>query len=231
VNGTLEDKLVEAIGAYSYPAVTYDFVGGRELRFSSMNELDYHLQNLLKTDDVQSLKDGLSGILYWGHYLAGYRDSRVATFRRTVTDVQLQRAIRTFRLLDGPGLISLKKAALPQFSNMAFITKLRTFLDPVRYCVLDSKIAKLAPLTTRLKCHPTYIPVNRQNELVYTWWVDACFTIASSLHAKFRPVDVERGLFCLIEQRRIELAEELLFIRAGEATGHLFHSVVSFPET
>lgn len=163
----LEDKLVEAISGYGYPAVTYDFVGGRELRFSSMNDLDYYLQNLLDTDEAQSLKDGLSGILYWGHYRAGYRDYRVATFRRTVTDVQLQGAIGTFRLLDGTGLISLKRTALPQFSNMAFISKLRTFLDPGHYCVLDSKIAKLAPLATRLKCYRTYIPVNRQNELVY----------------------------------------------------------------
>jgi hypothetical protein len=231
VKEALEDKLVEAVSAYDYPAVTYDFVEGRERRFSGMNDLDYYLQCLLQTDDVRSLKDGLSAILYWGHYRAGYRDYRVAKFRGTVTDVQLQRAIGTFRILDGTGLISLKRAALPQFSNMAFITKLRTFLDPAHYCVLDSKIAKLAPLVTRLKCHRTYIPVNRQNELAYAWWVDTCFAIASSLRTKLRPVDVERGLFCLVEQRRIELAEELLLVGAGEATGSLPHSAVLFPET
>jgi hypothetical protein len=43
----------------------------------------------------------------------------------------------------------LKRISLPQFSKMAFISKLRTFLDPDHYCVLDKKIASLAPLAIR----------------------------------------------------------------------------------
>jgi len=31
------------------------------------------------------LKDGLSGIFYWGNYRAPYRDYRVANFRTGVT--------------------------------------------------------------------------------------------------------------------------------------------------
>ncbi|MBI3681400.1 MAG: hypothetical protein HY235_13535 [Acidobacteria bacterium] len=81
MNQTLEDKLVDAINAYDYPPVTYDFVERRERRFSSMSDLDQYLQNLLQASDVQSLKNGLSGILYWGHYRAGFRDHRVRTFR------------------------------------------------------------------------------------------------------------------------------------------------------
>jgi len=119
---------------------------------------------------VRSLKDGLSGIFYWGHYRAGFRDHRVTKFRTIVADMDLQSANEAIRVLDGTGLTSLKQLALPQFSNMAFITKLRTFLDPERYCVLDSKIANLTPLAIRLKRQRTYIPINAQNDRAYRWW-------------------------------------------------------------
>lgn len=214
MNQTLEDKLIDAIRAYDYPPVTYDFVEERERCFSTMRDLDSFLQHLLQASDLQSLKNGLSGILYWGYYRAGFRDHRVTTFRRTVADVRLQRASETFRVLDGTGIISLKKLDLPQFSNMAFITKLRTFLDPERYCVLDSKIAKLAPLATRLHRQRTYIPINLQNDRAYRWWVDTCFSLASRLQMKLRPVDVERGLFCLVDHSKLEFAEQLLAIGA-----------------
>jgi hypothetical protein len=141
MNKRLDSKLLEAISAYDYPPITYDFLQERECSFSSMIDLELFLQNLLQSGDVRSLKDGLSGILYWGHYRAGFRDHRVAKFRATVSDAELEYANEAIRVLHGTELIRLKDLTLPQFSNMAFITKLRTFLDPERYCVLDSKIA------------------------------------------------------------------------------------------
>ena len=210
MNQTLDDTLIEAISAYDYPPITYDFLEGRQRRFSSMIDLDHFLQTLLLSGDVRSMKDGLSGILYWGHYRAGFRDHRVMKFRTTVSDVELRSTNEAVRLLDGTGLVSLQQIALPQFSNMAFITKLRTFLDPERYCVLDSKIATLTPLAIRLKRQRTYIPINAHNDRAYGWWVDTCFSLASHLQMKLRPVDVERGLFYLVDHGKVDLAEQLL---------------------
>lgn len=207
-----EDTLTEAIKAYDYPPVTYDFAQEREVRFSTMRSLDDYLQNLLRTSDVLSLKDGLSGILYWGHYRTSYRDHRVREFRAGVADEQLQLAIETFQVLEGTGLMNLRKLALPEFRYMAFVTKLRTFLDPERYCILDSNVASLAPLAKRLKRQPTYIPITAQNDRAYTWWIETCRALASHLHTEptARPVDVERGLFYLVDHGKRDCAEQLL---------------------
>jgi len=210
MNRELGDKLLEARLAYDYPAVTYDFADGRERQFPSINDLDTYLQGFLRSNDLQKLRDGLSGLLYWGHYRAGYRDYRVAGFRNSVTDIGLRRAVEIFPTLQGVGLVALKRLGLPEFSNMAFITKFRTFLDPEHYCVLDKKIATLAPLVGRLKQQPTCIPVTEHNEQAYQWWVGTCSSLASQLRANLRPVDVERGIFYLIERKQIGLAERLL---------------------
>jgi hypothetical protein len=209
MNPELRSILLEAILAYDYPAVTYDFADGCERQFSTIRELDTYLQGCLHSDNMQNLTDGLSGIFYWGHYRAGYRDYRVARFRSNITDVRLQRAVEIFPKVEGAGLMALKTLGLPEFSNMAFTTKLRMFLDPEHYCVLDKKIATLAPLASRLRQQPTFIPVNEHNQQAYRWWVDACSSLASQIQ-NFRPVDVERGFFCLIEREQIGLAERLL---------------------
>ena len=202
--------LVKAIRAYQYPAVTYDFAEGRERAFGSMVDLERYLKTLLSSANVHSLKDGLSGIIFWGFYRVGFRDHRVKVFRSEVCDAQLLRAGEAFATLEGPGLMSLKRIDLPQFSNMAFLTKLRMFLDPEHFCVLDEKIASLSPLAARLKTQETYIPVNAHNELVYKWWIDCRYSLASRLPNKVRPVDVERGLFQLMDDGQSALAEQLL---------------------
>ena len=163
----LEEMLVEAIRLYNYPAVTYDLLDERERWFPSMRDLESYLQTLLTAHDVKSVESGLAGVLYWGHYRAGYKSDRVRKFRSTVTDKHLRQAIMAFPALRGSGLMDLRNLRLPQFTYMAFLTKLRTFLDPGRYCVLDSKVASLMPLSARLKCKKTYIPVTVQNERAY----------------------------------------------------------------
>jgi hypothetical protein len=211
-DATLRDTLLQAISAYDYPPVTYDFTQEREVSFSTMRDLDAYLRSLLQSSDPRSVKDGLCGILYWGHYRTGVRDHRVERFRTMVSNDQLEKSIKTFNALDGTSLSRLKKLGLPEFRNMAFVSKLRTFLDSERYCVLDSKIASLAPLTTRLTFQPTYIPITAHNERAYAWWVNACQSLASRLRTKppTRPVDVERGLFYLVDHGRRDLAEQYL---------------------
>src|SRR5438874_409306 len=140
---TPEAMLVEAIRAYDYPPVTYDFMEDSELTFENMRDLESYLQNLLRANDEQRVRDGLSGVLYWGFYRVGYRYARVKKFSEDVTSQQLCQAIATFQVLKGTGLKCLRKLDLPQFSNMAFVTKLRMFLEPERICVLDNKVASL----------------------------------------------------------------------------------------
>lgn len=211
-DATLAEMLLQAIKAYDYPPVTYDFVRQREVRFLTMRELDDYLRSLLQASDAQSVKDGLSGILYWGHYRTGIRDHRVERFRTKVTSDQIEQGIKTFNGIDGGSLRGLQKLALPEFRYMAFVSKLRTFLDPEHYCVLDKKIATLTPLASRLTLQPTYIPITAHNDRVYIWWVHACQSLASRLPTRptIRPVDVERGFFHLVDHGHREFAEQLL---------------------
>src|SRR5690242_11726333 len=109
MSGTPEEMLTAAITDFDYPSVTYDFVGNRELSFASTRELESYLKKLLWATDPESVKDGLAGVLYWGHYRAGYRDDRVREFRTTVTARHLLRATETFQLLRNVDLIVLKK--------------------------------------------------------------------------------------------------------------------------
>ena len=176
--------LLKAITAYDYPPVTYDFDRHCEVRFPTMRELDEFLYSLLHASDAQSVKDGLSGILYWGHYRTGIRDHRVERFRTKVTNDQIDQSIKTFNAIDGGSLTELQKLALPEFRYMAFVSKLRAFLDPEHYCVLDKKIATLTQLASRLKLQPTYIPITANNHQVYVWWVQACQSLASRLPAR-----------------------------------------------
>jgi hypothetical protein len=206
------DVLLQAISAYDYPAVTYDFAQQREVCFPRMQDLDDFLGHLLHSGDAQSVKDGVSGILYWGHYRTGFRDHRVNRFRKMVTGDHLEQGIKTFNVLEGASLKRLQELSLPEFRYMAFVSKLRTFLDSERYCVLDRKIASLTPVTARLTFQATYIPITAKNERAYAWWVRTCESIASRLRLEkpTRPVDVERGLFYLVDHGRRNLAEQYL---------------------
>jgi hypothetical protein len=209
---TPRDTLLQAISAYDYPSVTYDCAQQRQVSFPTMQDLDDYLRCLLHSSDPRTVKDGLCGILYWGHYRSGFRDYRVERFRAMVTGDQLEKAIKTFNALDGTSLRTLQKLGLPQFRYMAFVSKLRTFLNSEHYCVLDSKVASLAPLTARLTFQPTYIPITAHNERAYAWWLNACQSIASRLRTTppTRPVDVERGLFYPLDHGLRDLAEQYL---------------------
>lgn len=200
-----------AIDEYSYPCVAYAFDKPRELSFNTMRELEAFVKNKLLSPDIERVKDGLSTILYWGHYRAGYRKYRVAEFCRTVTAQQLEEAREMLPRLHGAGLRQLKDLKLPEFSNVSFLSKLRMFLDPERYCVLDRKLAGVEPLASRLKVHSTFIPVTRQNEAQYEWWAGYCRRMARAMGSPpLRAADVERGFFQLIESGRGGQASALM---------------------
>jgi hypothetical protein len=208
--------LRDAIAAYDYPAVTFDFANQRPAQFPTVRDLDEYLNRLLHSENPADVKDALAGILYWGFLRVGYRDYRVQQFCTTVTDQQLQRCIQVFRTLQGAALRTLKDLRLPEFGFLPFLSKLRTFLDPQRYCVLDNKIGKLQPLRRKLKIHDAIIPVSHDNEAAYGWWVQTCQDLAAKLNAELnahpplRPVDIERGIFHLVQANQQDEAEHIL---------------------
>lgn len=137
---TSEETIIEAVDAYDYPPVTYDFRKDREHRFENIRGLESYLRDLLRSLDEQRVR---RAVLYWGFYRVGYKGQRVKQFREKATNQQLRSAIEVFQTLEGADLRRLKNLELPPFANMAFVTKLRMFLEPERYCVLDSKVASL----------------------------------------------------------------------------------------
>ena len=73
-------KLSAAIESYCYPCVAWDFQLGREIRFRSISEVEELFAEQLHSTDTERLKDGLSNVLFWGHYSRGGR-GRVKKFR------------------------------------------------------------------------------------------------------------------------------------------------------
>jgi hypothetical protein len=206
--------LEKAIEAYSYPFVAFDFENGCELKFPTMRDLERHIQTNLLAGDPGRLKDALSNILYWGFYRMGKRDYNVERFRSRVTTEQIGLASAILANLSGPGILELRSLGLPVFGKFTFISKLRTFLDPERYCVIDRKLLKIPELEAKFKQDKTSIPVTAGNEQAYTWWVRTCGRIADTLTPPRRPVDVERGFFHLVDTGQIETADSILRLAA-----------------
>ncbi|SPD74227.1 conserved hypothetical protein [uncultured Desulfobacterium sp.] len=115
-------------------------------------------------------------------------------------------------------LNDIKEIGLPQYSGMSFISKIRMFLDPTKYVVLDQQILKMNGTTfdTVLKQikfgdKETQIRISKANIAVYQQWCDKCREISHSIYSgEYRAVDVERGFFTLIQHSKVELAAQIL---------------------
>lgn len=233
-------KLCAAVESYDYPRVTYDFEDCREIRHSTMSEVEEAIRAQLLSQDLTEVKDGLSNVLYWGMYRMGIQDNRVRDFRDNVTDHQLHRFKDIVRNLLGPGLSAIrgrvnnKEDNMPQFTKMSFVSKIRMFLDP-EYPVLDKKLAEafsqsacfppLQDLKFRKKADfgdrcETSIRITKDNEGVYEEWARWCRCIANLVNSypaspckDLRAVDVERAIFQLSQsdkQTDIQKAWRLL---------------------
>ena len=97
--------LLNAIKSYCYPKVTY-FPDKRLIHHRSMHELEMKIRGQLLSGQLAQVKDGLSNILYWGHFRAGYRDSRVKKFRDKVNDILLKKAAKLFPVIVANGIPS-----------------------------------------------------------------------------------------------------------------------------
>ena len=214
-----QEALLRAIRAYDFPSVTFDFTTGTEKPLASMLAVEQEIRECLLSEDTQTIKNGLSNVLYWGYARIGFRDYRVRRFRQTVTTNQLIDARTLFPRLQGPGVIAIKNLGLPEFSGLSFISKVRMFLDPSRYVTLDKKLMRLrdqdrptiihkVPMSHRL----TSIPITRAMETFYEEWSGLCRKIAASdlSEHSIRAVDVERGVFFLVGNDQAGPAAEIL---------------------
>jgi hypothetical protein len=211
------EQLDEAIRAYSFPAVYFDFKNNREYLAPSMLAVEKIVGSKLRSLDIDDVKFGLANVLYWGYSQIGYGITRVNIFLNNITIFQLD----DFQeLLVGnkiPRLADVKHIQMPQYSGMSFISKVLMFLDPAKYCVLDQKIALLRTQSSpkalnRLVFRPkdTQIRISRYNEAVYDKWRDECMAISSMyFQASYRAVDIERGFFELIQHGDLSTAQTI----------------------
>jgi hypothetical protein len=185
-----------------------------------MIQVEKLIRDDLLSRELEHVKNGLSNVLYWGYAQIGYRDRRVTIFRDQVTKRQLYDAARLFPDIIGDGLEEIKKLGLPQFSGMSFISKVRMFLDPIRYVILDKQILEMnkTSFVTLLKSisfgpKETQIRISQNNCRVYQSWCEKCVTISDNyFKGKYRAVDVERGFFTLIQKGQANTAAEILSI-------------------
>jgi hypothetical protein len=207
--------LLQAISDFSFPTCVFDFSYGVERVLPSMSAVETVIHDDLRSEDRNRVRDGLANIVYWGWARAGFRNARVQRLRERVSDDQLDAAIEAFRTLQGVGLTTLKRLRLPEFSNLSFLSKLRTFLDPHTFCVIDLKLCKINSVRDQFERRTRktrYLPVNRVNVRSYEWWVDLCRRVAQALSnaENLRAVDVERGFFQLVDTGRVDVADRLI---------------------
>lgn len=221
VDARLQSVLLRAIAAYNFPRVVYDFTAGAERQHTSMLGVEQEIRDCLLSEDVQTIKNGLSNVLYWGYARIGFRDRRVQRFREKVTADQLLVARTLFSRLQGPGVIAIKKLGMPEFSGLSFVSKVRMFLDPTRYVTLDKTLMRLRDGDRPTIFHKvpmsrdrTTIPITRAMEAFYEEWCNLCREIAATDLRKpdIRAADVERGVFYLIGNDQLGLAAEILAI-------------------
>ena len=208
--------LADAINNYDFPKITYDFQNEKEVSHPSMRQLETSIRDKLTSGDIVDVEDGLSNVLYWGYYRIGYRDERVHRFRSKVDKQQLIHASEVFKNLSGPGIRRIKNFNLPEFSGISFISKVRMFLDPHQYAILDQKLMKLSkfePVTLfRYIKSSTSIPCTINNERQYQNWCNLCRKTTELYFQEqgFIAVDIERGIFHLIENGQGEVAANIV---------------------
>ena len=207
--------LQSSIGSYNFPAVYYDFRNGRAILCISMTAVEIAIKVLLLSSNLTDVKNGLSNIIYWGYANSGYRDYRVSTFRNKITNTQINSFKTLVAASPVPSLDSLKLLGMPQFSGISFLSKITMFLNPSTNCVLDLQIAKLKSnpgprALDNLAVNKTSIPANNYNNRLYSQWCTEC-SLASGRYYKmiYRAVDIERGLFHLIQTNFLAQAQSI----------------------
>ena len=245
------NRLCDGVEAYEYPAVTYDFPvpddnsilyhpsnekNPYEYIFESarkgchldMSRVETLIRCQLLSGNLLDVKNGLSNVLYWGYATQGIQAFRVGGFREQIGDDQLLKFSDKVKTLRGPGLVDIERIEMPEFSRMPFVSKIRMFLDPDSYPVLDTQIAKI----TKLAHFPPFEPVGIQaiiggigptSERRYASWASWCREVAKAVNAYphsptkgLRAVDIERAIYQIAKSDK-EKAKRLL---QGPKTNH-----------
>ena len=210
--------LRNAITAYNFPCVYYDFENSCEVSRSIMSPVEEAIKNDLISGNNYNVKNGLSNVLYWGFAQVGYRDTRVNTFRSKVRDDQLHDSAILFQNQENIDLMKIKNINMPQFSGMSFISKVAMFLNPEKYVILDKQILKMnqTPLPTLFNEiafgeRETRIRISINNGRIYLKWCLECSRISQDyFDSLYRAVDIERGFFTLIQNCNVEQAAKIL---------------------
>jgi hypothetical protein len=220
LDSRLLKALAEAVHGYDFPAVTYDFAKDLEIAHESMIRVEDEIRLSLISDDWMAVRDGLSNVLYCGYARIPYGERRVKRFRDAATSDQIARAGALFRSIKGPALRRIKELQLPEFSGLSFVSKVRMFLDPQNYVVLDQKLLTLRAVAPRTVLstlafddrRETSIRITEANESSYEDWCMLCRRIAATcfVGTGLRAVDVERGIFHLVEGGETAAAAEIL---------------------
>ncbi|MEP7246005.1 MAG: hypothetical protein ABI885_20315 [Gammaproteobacteria bacterium] len=214
LNTRQASELEAAIGEYGFPAVYFDFRANVEVQAETMLAVEAAIHEMLVSPTIEGVRDGLANVIYWGYAQIGYRDSRVRRFREKATDDQLGKCLAQFKTGASGGLARIASFRLPEFSGISFISKILAFLDPVRYCVLDKQLLKLAAVSGNRALHRlspgTQIRVTAGNERAYDSWRDECANISAQYFgSRYRVVDIERGFFQLVQSGQLAVAQQL----------------------
>jgi hypothetical protein len=210
--------LKESVESYRFPCIYYDFVGHQHVECENMLPVEKYIKNNLTSKELELVKNGLSNVLYWGYANVGNRATRVERFRNEVTQEQLFIAAQLFSNIQGDSLRRIKEVGLPEFSGMSFITKVRMFLDPDNYVILDKQILRMRNINQHNLLNninfgenQTQIGITNNNVLVYLKWFQKCKEISASYYSSnYCAVDIERGFFTLVQRGKVELASEIL---------------------
>lgn len=209
-------KLGDAVVSYSFPTAHYDFAAQTPVVGLSMTDLEARIRKQLLSTSINDVKDGLSNILYWGFaQMGGLADVRVQRFRSVVTEAQLKQASALFAKNQRPALYEVARLKLPQFSKVSFVSKVRMYLDPVRSATLDRQVMQMHRVQNdtvlgAIKEDSTSIPTSMVNSNAYEAWCDRLGHIAQSYLPTARVVDIERGLFQMIQSGDVSGAAVIL---------------------
>lgn len=215
--GTAQVKdLNNAVSAYSFPTAHFDFATQTPVLGLSMCQLETRIRQQLLSPSLTEVRDGLSNILYWGFaQMGGLALIRVESFRTAVTSQQLEKASKLFTNHAHPTLYEIAKLGLPQFSKVSFVSKVRMYLDPVNSATLDRQIMQIHQIhndtvLAAVKQDKTSIPTSKGNSNAYEEWCKHLAYIAQTYLPTARVVDIERGLFQMIQAGRLKEAASIL---------------------
>ena len=207
-----KNQLRSAIECYAFPPEYFDFFRNASERLANTRAVEIAIGRELKSGNAERVKNGLSNVLYWGYAQMGIRRTRVERFRTKVTKT----CRGTFSTTHFPSVVEIKNLRLPEFSGLSFVSKIRMFLDPDHSATLDwqiMKIHKQCSTTVLELCigRSTQIGITENNSKAYEAWCRRMRDISRvNFEGCFRAVDIERGIFQLIQHGDVEIAAQIL---------------------